>query len=143
MKTAGITCVLAGLHLALAAGCATMGGAGASAEDMARAHWAAIANNDLGASTKDSAEGAVLDWVGGPLNGKYAGAMAIAGLWTKFSGAQGPLTVDISDVQVKDGYGKQTVTARTISKGKGAVPADYALTYEAGRIVGETWTIRP
>lgn len=132
-----------GLVLALAAGCATMGGAGTSAEDMARAHWAAITKNDLGATTKDYAEGAVLDWMGGPLNGKYTGPTAIAGTWTKFFGAQGPLTVDISNVQMKDEYGKQTVMARTIFKGKATVPVDYTLVYEGGKIVSETWKIRP
>ncbi len=80
---------------------------------------------------------------GRSLNGKYTDTLAICGTWTKFFGVQGPLTVDVSNVQMKDEYGKQTVIARTSFKGKATVPVDYTLVYEGGKIVFEVWQIRP
>jgi hypothetical protein len=131
------------LLLGLATACATMFGSGMSAEEMARAHWAAIQKNDMAGTTQDYTDGTSLDWVGGPLNGKYTGKTAIAGVWGKFFGAQGPLTADISNVMARAEGGKQVVTARTIFKGKATVPVDYTLVYDGGSIVSETWKIRP
>lgn len=129
--------------LGVGVGCAAMGGSGMSAEEMARSHWAAISKNQLAETTSGYSDASTLDWVGGPLNGKYQGKSGITGVWTKFFAVQGPLTVDISNVQVKDDYGKSTVTARTIWKGKATVPVDYTLVYDGGTLVAETWKIRP
>ncbi len=112
-------------------------------EELARFHWTAITKNDLAATTRNYASHAILDWVGGPLNGKYADPDAIRGVWGKFFQAQGALTVDISNVQVKDQDGTQIVTARTIFKGKATIPVDYTLVYQGCSLIAETWKIRP
>jgi len=114
-----------------------------SPEERARIHWTAITKNDLAATTRDYSGHSVLDWVGGPLNGKYTGPEAIRGVWGKFFEGQGPLTVDISNVQVKEQDSTQTVTARTIFKGKVTIPVDYTLVYQGRCLAAETWKIRP
>ncbi|WP_237480743.1 hypothetical protein [Lichenibacterium dinghuense] len=60
------------LPAALAA-LATPALAGPAAE-MAQAHIAAIAKGDVAAITASTAPNAALHWVGGPLDGTYAGA---------------------------------------------------------------------
>ena len=117
--------------------------AGASGVDLAKDHWAAIAKNDLGVTNMDYVGDAVLEWVGGPLGGKYEGQPAIAGAWVKFFSAQGPLTVDINSIQVMEEDGKQIVRARAVFIGKGKVPVDQTLVYDGGRLVSEIWHMHP
>ncbi len=57
----------------------------------------------------------------GRFSRRSTGSMAIARIWAKFFGAQGPLAVDLGNVQVKDDDGKQTVAARTIFERKPTV----------------------
>ena len=60
--------------------------------EAARAHIAAIAAGHVDAITASYGPDAVLEWVGGPLDGRYAAADAIKTTWTKFTKANGPLT---------------------------------------------------
>ena len=57
------------------------------APDMAQAHIAAITKGDVAAITASTAPNAALHWVGGPLDGTYAGADMQKGIWTKFTTA--------------------------------------------------------
>jgi len=140
---AGALLVL-GMALAFAGGCAElMRGPALPPRGMAYYHWEAIARNDVGMATISYSPNATLEWVGGPLQGKYTGPAAIAEVWTKFFIAQGPSEVDVSNVQERPEAGKQTVTARVIFKGRRTVPVDYTLMFEGDQIVAETWRVRP
>ena len=132
-----------GMLVALVGGCAGMGGPALPPQGMARYHWEAIARSDVGMTTIQYGPNAVLEWVGGPLQGRYAGPTAIAEVWTKFFIAQGSMELEVSNVQEKQEAGRQTVTARTIFKGRRAVPVDYTLTFEGNQIVAEAWRVSP
>ncbi len=130
------------LGVLLVLGYAPPSSAGASGVVLAQDHWAAIAKNDLGVTNMDYVGDAVLEWVNGPLRGTYEGQPAIAGAWVRFFSAQGPLMVDICDLQIMEEDGKQIVRARAVFTGKGKVPVDHTLVYDGGRLVSETWKIR-
>lgn len=53
----------------------------------ALAHSKAIAAGDLEGLMRDYADDAFLDWVGGPLDGRYHGKAAIREVWKKFIAA--------------------------------------------------------
>lgn len=110
--------------------------------DDAQKHFQAIAAGDLVALGGSYAENARLEWVGGPLDGSYAGA-AIQGVWEKFAKAQGPLTVAVSKVEESANPKGATVTANVVFTGKAPIKVRYALTYRDGKIAAETWQIDP
>ncbi len=144
MRPRAGTLLLLGMVLATAGGCAELlRGPALPPRGLAEYHWEAIAKNDVGMTTISYSPNATLEWVGGPLQGRYAGPTAIAEVWTKFFIAQGPSGLDVSNVQERPEAGKHTVTARVIFKGRRAVPVDYTLIFEGGQIVAETWRVRP
>lgn len=114
-----------------------------TATDKAKAHFAAIANGDVAGITADYADSAVFQWVGGPLDGVYASADAIKGVWSKFTTAQGKLDADIKDVAEAANPKGATVTAKVVFKGKMPIPLRYVLVYREGKIVSEVWQINP
>ncbi len=112
------------------------------AED-AQKHFQAIAAGDLPALASSYAEGARLEWVGGPLDGSYAGPAAIQAVWEKFTKAQGPLTVAVEKVEESANPKGTTVSANVQFSGKAAIKVRYVLTYREGKIAAETWQIDP
>lgn len=121
---------------------ATSGAAFAeTAVDKATAHFNAIASADVDAAMAGYAEDAVFQWVGGPLDGVYSGADAIRGAWTKFTGAQGEIGVDVADVQTAANPKGTTVSANVVFHGKKAIPVRYVLVYRDGALVSEIWQI--
>lgn len=113
------------------------------AADSAQAHFTAIAAADVAAITAPYADTAVLQWVGGPLNGTYSGAAAIAGVWSKFTGAQGKIAAEVKNVQESANPSGATVTADVVFRGKQPIPVRYVLTYRDGKLVSEVWQIAP
>jgi hypothetical protein len=103
--------------------------------DKAKAHFAAIADGDVGKITADYSDKAVFQWVGGTLDGVYADPAAIKGVWEKFTSAQGKLEADVKDVQEAVNPKGGTVTANVVFKGKGPIPLRYVLCrcYGGGR----------
>ncbi|CAG9180872.1 nuclear transport factor 2 family protein [Cupriavidus pinatubonensis] len=71
--------------------------AGQPAAD-AKLHFQTIASGDVAALMHGYADSAQFNWVAGPLDGTYAGADAIRGVWEKFTKAQGPLKVAVDKV---------------------------------------------
>jgi len=120
-----------------------LGVARASPAQDARAHFQAIAAGDMPSLMAGYADGARLSWVGGPLDGDYAGAQAIRAVWTKFTGAQGALTFDVDALNASANPQGATVTANVQFVGKAAIQVRYVLTYRAGKIVSEIWQIDP
>ncbi|MBI5068552.1 MAG: nuclear transport factor 2 family protein [Deltaproteobacteria bacterium] len=111
--------------------------------DDAHKHFQAIAAGDLAALSSAYAENARLEWVGGPLDGAYAGSAAIQGVWEKFARAQGPLTVAVARVEESANPKGSTVSAHVMFTGKAPIKVRYVLTYRDGKIASETWQIDP
>ncbi|MFT3719728.1 nuclear transport factor 2 family protein [Pseudorhodoferax sp.] len=115
----------------------------AAAADDARSHFQAIAAGDVDAVMRAYAEGAQLQWVGGPLDGSYSSADAIRGVWTKFAGSQGPLRLQVGALEESANPQGATVSANVLFEGKGRIQVRYILTFRDGRIVNEIWQIDP
>lgn len=113
------------------------------ASDNAQAHFRAIAGGQVENLLSQYAESATLEWVGGPLDGRYAGKVALSEVWGKFAKAQGELTVKVSGVQESANPKGATVTANVVFSGKNDIKVRYVLTYRDGRIVNEVWQIDP
>ncbi|SCU74686.1 conserved exported hypothetical protein [Cupriavidus necator] len=116
--------------------------AGQPAAD-AKAHFQAIASGDVALLMRGYADNAQFNWVGGPLDGTYAGAEAIRGVWEKFTKAQGPLKVSVDQVEEAVNPKGASVTANVVFEGKQPIKVRYVLTYRDARIVSETWQIDP
>ena len=89
------------------------------------------------------AEGARLEWVGGPLNGSYSSLEAIRGTWSKFSTAQGPLKLHVDKLEEAGNPQGSTVSANLLFEGKSPIKVRHVLTFRDSRIVSETWQIDP
>ena len=125
--------------LLLVAGAALAGPAG----DNAQAHFRAIAGGQVETLLNHYADNAALEWVGGPLDGHYAGKTALGEVWGKFAKAQGELTFKVSNVQESANPKGATVTANVVFGGKNDIKVRYVLVYRDGKIVGEVWQIDP
>ena len=119
------------------------GAASAAPADEAKTHFNAIGRGQVDAIMQGYAAGAVLEWVGGPLDGKYQGAEQIRGVWTKFAKAQGPLSVSVGTIQESANPKGATVTANVEFKGKAPIKVRYVLVYRGDRLVSEIWQIDP
>ncbi|MDP1535050.1 MAG: nuclear transport factor 2 family protein [Rubrivivax sp.] len=133
-------------HFALAASLALglIGAAHAgAAADSAETHFRAIGSGDVQVLMRGYADAAQLQWVGGPLDGAYAGKDAIRGVWEKFTRSQGPLAVTLENVQESANPKGATVTANLLFVGKAPIKVRYTLVYRDNRVVAETWQIDP
>lgn len=124
---------------ALSAGQALAG----TAADMAQKHFAAIGAGDVAALQGHYGEGAVFQWVGGPLDGVYSGETAISALWDKFAKAQGKLGVDVLSIEESANDKGTTVNAAVKFMGKNPIPVRYILVYRGDKLVNEVWQIDP
>ncbi|GAB3757738.1 hypothetical protein GCM10028796_02330 [Ramlibacter monticola] len=118
-------------------------GAFAAPADDARTHFQAIASGDVQILMRGYAENAQFNWIGGPLDGTYTTPEAIRGVWTKFTGAQGPLKVSVDRLEESANPKGSTISANVQFEGKSAIKVRYVLTFRDGRIVSETWQIDP
>lgn len=137
LKTTGTALLF--LALTSAAGTALAG----PAADSANRHFKAIATGDIEQLARSYAGDAILQWVGGPLDGVYSGEARLRELWGKFTAAQGKLDVQVGNLQESANPKGATVTANVEFKGKAAIKVRYVLTYRDGRIVNEVWQIDP
>lgn len=126
----------------LATGCASLASA-ETAHDRALAHINAIAASEVGSIMTPYADDAVFQWVGGPLDGVYRSKADIAGVWQKFTKAQGKLTVQVTDLRENANPAGSTISADVKFSGKGTVPVRYILTYRGDKLVNEVWQIDP
>ncbi len=131
------TSFLAVATLALAAG------AHAAPSDDARTHFQAIGSGDLAVVMRGYADKAQFNWVGGPLDGTYASADTIRGVWEKFTKSQGPLKVSVDKLEESANPKGSTVSANVQFEGKAPIKVRYVLTFREGKIVSETWQIDP
>lgn len=130
------------LYLATVALAFSAAGFAAPADDAQR-HFQAIASgkvDDIMASYSDKAS---FEWVGGPLNGTYAGKDQIRGVWTKFAKANAPLEVKVAKLEESANPDGATVTANVEFKGKNTIKVRYVLHYRNGKLTNEVWQIDP
>ncbi|HEX7436585.1 MAG TPA: nuclear transport factor 2 family protein [Caldimonas sp.] len=128
----------AALALAAAAPAACAGAA-----DDAQRHLRAIAANNVEALAHDYAEGAVMQWVGGPLNGVYVGSAQLRDLWTRFAKAQGVLELAIAQVEENANPNGATVTSNARFRGNAQTKVRHVLVYRDAKIIAEVWQIDP
>ena len=124
------------------AGLTGMAHAGQAANDAAT-HFQAIGSGDLAVLMRGYNDAAQLQWLGGPLDGSYAGSAAIRGVWEKLGKAQGPLKVTVESLEESANPKGSTVTANVLFVGKAPIKVRYVLVYRDDRIVSETWQIDP
>lgn len=111
--------------------------------DDANAHFKAIAAGNVDQIMQGYADNAALQWVGGPLDGVYAGNDKIHEVWSKFSKANAPLEVTVAKLEESINPKGSTVTANVEFKGKAAIKVRYVLVYREGKLVNEVWQIDP
>jgi hypothetical protein len=115
----------------------------AGSADDAGAHFKAIAAGNVEQIMQGYAGNASLQWVGGPLDGAYAGSDKIRETWEKFAKANAPLEVTVSKLEESANPRGSTVTANVEFKGKAAIKVRYVLVYREGKLVNEVWQIDP
>ena len=130
------------LALSFAIGLIGAAHAGQASND-ATAHFQAIASGDMSILMRGYNDTAQLQWLGGPLDGSYAGAAAIRGVWEKFGKAQGLLTATVESLEESANPKGATVTANVLFVGRPPIKVRYVLVYRDGMIVSETWQIDP
>ena len=112
------------------------------AADMAQARIASIAKGDTAAVAGAYDAGAVLHWVGGPLDGTYEGA-EIKAVWEKFAKAQPNLTANVIEVSEAMNPKGATVTANVVFSGKDKIPVRYVMLFREGKLTDEIWQVDP
>lgn len=123
---------------------ASIGSAVASPiSDVAQTHFTAIGAGDTSLIMRGYGDNAQLTWVGGPLDGMYAGADAIRSTWEKFGKAVGPARVTVLSLEESANPKGATIVAKVQFDGKAQVKVHYVLTYREGKLVNETWQIDP
>lgn len=109
----------------------------------ANSHFQAIASGDLNELMRGYHDSAQLQWLGGPLDGSYAGAASIRRVWDQFSQAQGRLKATVASLEESSNPKGATVTANVLFVGKAPIKVRYVLVYRDNLIVSETWQIDP
>ena len=129
--------------LVLLTACAAGQAVAGSPADLAKAHFQAIGQGEVATVTAAYTEDSTFQWIGGPLDGAYSGKAAIAEVWRKFTGAQGKLKVEVSNMVANANPKGATVTADVKFTGKKTIPVRYVLTYRGDQLVTEIWQIDP
>jgi len=119
--------------------------AGPLDEKKTEAHLQAIAAGDVEALMHDYREDALLDWIGGPLDGRYRGKAAIREVWKKWAAANGgaPRTARFSKIEQQANPKGTTLQARAEYAGKTSVKVWHVLVYREGDLATEVWQIAP
>ncbi|HKU96795.1 MAG TPA: nuclear transport factor 2 family protein [Vineibacter sp.] len=113
------------------------------AADKAKAHIDAIAKGDVGAIMAAYTATATLHWVGGPLDGTYAGADKLKELWGKFGKAQGALKATVTNLAESANPKGATVTANVVFAGQSTVKVRYVMFFRGDQLVDEIWQVDP
>lgn len=129
--------------LPLLAGPAAM--AGPLDEAKGRAHLDAVAAGDLDALMRDYADDAYMDWVGGPLDGRYRGKAAIRAVWEKFIAANAGKPRPATFGKLSAFANPKGASVQAKAEYGGALPLKvlHVLTYRDGELVTELWQIAP
>jgi hypothetical protein len=142
------SCVKSCLMMALVA-LPFLPGAGAVAGPLddarARAHLDAVAAGDLEGLMRDYADDAYLEWVGGPLDGRYRGKAEIRAVWQKFIAANAGKPRPASFGKLVSFANAKGASVQQRADYSGTVPVKvwHVLTYRDGSLTTEVWQIAP
>ncbi|MBW8897457.1 MAG: nuclear transport factor 2 family protein [Massilia sp.] len=133
------------LALALLPWCGGQAVAGPLDEAKAKAHLDAVAAGDLEALMRDYADDAYMEWVGGPLDGRYRGKAEIRAVWQKFIAANAgkPRPAHFGKLTAFANPRGTTLDAKADYGGAVPVKVWHALTYRDGDLTTEVWQIAP
>lgn len=133
--------LLPGLLLALAMPAV----AGPLDEARGQAHLKAIADGNLAVLMRDYPEDAFMEWVGGPLDGRYRGKSAILAVWQKFIAANDaqPRPAKLGKPQVFANPKGAAIAVAAEYGGKTPLKVWHVLVYRDGELVTELWQIAP
>ena len=133
------------LALALLPWCGGQAVAGPLDEAKAKAHLDAVAAGDLEALMRDYADDAYMEWVGGPLDGRYRGKAEIRAVWQKFIAANAgkPRPAHFGKLTAFANPRGATVEAKADYAGAVPVKVWHALTFRDGDLTTEVWQIAP
>lgn len=129
--------------LSLCAGAAAL--AGPLDEAKARAHLDAVAAGNLDALMRDYPDDAYMEWVGGPLDGRYHGKEAIRTVWQKFIAANDgkPRPAKFGKAAAYANPKGTSVESKAEYGGKLPLKVLHVLTYREGELTTEVWQIAP
>ncbi|MFA6312706.1 MAG: nuclear transport factor 2 family protein [Sterolibacterium sp.] len=119
--------------------------AGPLEEAQAQAHRAAIAAGDLEGIMQGYAEDAYMDWVGGPLDGRYQGKSAIRAVWQKFIAANAgqPRPAKFGKLAAYTNPKGTSVNWEAEFSGTTPVKSWHTVVYRDGSLTSEIWQIAP
>ena len=124
---------------------ATAATAGPLDEKKAEAHLQAVAAGDIEALMRDYAEDIHMDWVGGPLDGRYRGKAAIREVWQKFAALNDgqPRPAKFGKLAQQAHPKGATLEASAEYGGKTTIKVWHVLVYRDGVLATEVWQIAP
>jgi hypothetical protein len=119
--------------------------AGPLDEAKGRAHLEAVAAGDLEGLMQDYADDAYLEWVGGPLDGRYRGREAIRSVWQKFIAINAGKPRPANFGKLSAFSNPKGTSLQSRGEYGGAVPVKvwHVLTYRDGDLTTEVWQIAP
>jgi hypothetical protein len=119
--------------------------AGPVDEAKARAHLDAVAAGDVDALMRDYADDAYIEWVGGPLDGRYRGKAAIRTMWEKFVAANAGKPRPATFGKLSAFTNPKGASLESKAEYGGALPLKvlHVLTYREGVLTTEVWQIAP
>jgi ketosteroid isomerase-like protein len=119
--------------------------AGPLEEKKAETHLQAVAAGDADTIMRNYKEDAYLDWVGGPLDGRYRGKEAIREVWKKFAAlnAGQARTLRVGKMTQQANPKGATLTIAAEYSGKTQVKVWHVLVYRDGELSTEVWQIAP
>lgn len=119
--------------------------AGPLDEAKARAHLTAVAAGDLDALMRDYADDAYMEWVGGPLDGRYRGKAAIREVWEKFIAVNSgkPRPANLGKLSAFANPRGTSLEAKAEYGGALPLKVLHVLTYRDGELTTEVWQIAP
>ena len=124
---------------------ATSATAGPLDEKKAQSHLQAVAAGDIEALMRDYAEDAYMDWVGGPLDGRYRGRAAISEVWKRFATLNDgqPRPARFGQVMQQANPKGATLEVAAEYGGKTTIKVQHVLVYRDGELTTEIWQIAP
>lgn len=124
---------------------AGLAAAGPLDERKARTHLQAAAAGDVETLMGDYAEDAWLDWVGGPLDGRYRGRPAIRAVWQAFAAQNDgmPRSLRVGRLEQHSHAQGTTLAVSAEYAGKTTVRVRHVLVYRDGELATEIWQIAP
>ncbi|TFW34818.1 nuclear transport factor 2 family protein [Massilia horti] len=119
--------------------------AGPLDEAKAQAHLNAVAAGDLDALMRDYTDDAYMEWVGGPLDGRYRGKAAIRAVWEKFIAANAgkPRPANVGKLSAFANPRGTSLQAKAEYGGALPLKVLHVLTYREGELTTELWQIAP